>query len=94
MSVLTPGGNGEDVSDLTHKGSAADFWLGETDDEKASLETGASVSSVSPLSGDTRTAPVSPNFPYSSEVDYQSDPADFFPLVSRYPLAKTKTKHA
>lgn len=116
VSVLTPGGNGEDMGDLSHKGSAAGLvtvptlrmvtldaglsdkanptsstagvylWFGETDDGKASLEIGSSVSSASPLSGDVKTAHVSPSFPYS-EVDYQSDPADFSTLVSRYPLA-------
>lgn len=60
----------------------SNLWFGETDDGKASLETGSSVSSASPLSGYGKTVHVSPNFPYSSEVDYQSDPADFFPMVS------------
>ncbi|XP_026776837.2 plexin-B1 [Pangasianodon hypophthalmus] len=107
VSVLTPGGNGEDMDDLAYKGSAADLvtvptlmvgaglsdkviptsstagvnlWFGESDDGKASLEIGSSASSASPLSGDGKTARVSPSFPYSSEGDYQSDPADFSPL--------------
>lgn len=117
VSVLTPGGSGEDMGELSHKGSAADLvtvptlmvatmdaglsdkaiptsstaevnlWFGETDDGKASLEIGSSVSSASPLSGDGKTAHVLPNFLYSSEVDYQSDPADLSPVVSQCPLA-------
>lgn len=117
MSVLTPGGNGEDTGELSHQGSAADLvtvptlmvnptdaglsnkavhtsptagvnlWFGEADDGKASPEIGSSVSLASPLSGDGKTAHVSPSFLFSSEVDYQSDPADFPPLVSQCPLA-------
>lgn len=113
MSVLTPGGRGKDMSDLSHKGSAAksvtiptltvapvidkafpasaiagqNLSIGKTSDEKTSHKIASSVSSTSTLSGYEKTAHVSPALPYSSEVDYQSDPADFFPLVSLYSLS-------
>lgn len=100
--VLTPGGDGEDMSDLSYKGSAADpvtvstltvapaipsatagvnLWFGDTENGKASSEFESALSSTSPESGDGKTTHGPANFPYSSEVDYQSDPADFLSLV-------------
>ncbi|KAM9444937.1 plexin-B1 [Clarias gariepinus] len=105
VSILTPGGNGEDMDDLAYKQAAADLvtaplvvvsvnagrsdraipssftvgknlWFEETDDGKASLETGSSVSTSSPLSGIGKTMQVLTGIPHSLEVDYQSDPAD------------------
>lgn len=111
VRLLTPSGNDEDMSDLSHKGSASDLvtvpsltvasvdevipsstagmnhWIEETNDGNVSLEIGLSVPSASPLSGDGNIAHISPSFPYSSEVDYQADPADFPPLVSYCPVA-------
>lgn len=93
LTVLTPGGNGEDMTvapadEATPSAAAGvNLWFGETENGKASPEFEPALSSAPPESGDGNTTHVSPNFPYSSEVDYQSDPADFFSLVSQCFLA-------
>ncbi|KAI5612368.1 plexin-B1 isoform X2, partial [Silurus asotus] len=60
-------------ADSTSSTPGVNHWLKQTDDVKALFETGSLVSSPSPLSEDGRTQQVSPDFLYSSEVDYQSD---------------------
>ncbi|KAG9269453.1 plexin-B1-like [Astyanax mexicanus] len=54
------------------------LWSEATDDGEASLETGPPVSSASAPSGDGEEGPVSADFPPAPDVDYHSDPADFF----------------
>ncbi|KAL7864572.1 hypothetical protein AOLI_G00159920 [Acnodon oligacanthus] len=54
------------------------LWSEENDDGEASLETGPPVSSASAPSGDGEEGPISTDFSHAQDVNYQSDPAEFF----------------